>query len=100
MNITPEDIQGRLAPFVATLTKLIIKGGEETARHGRASSVSLTAKIHHDKDQPSVLVVEVCAKTKSPKAPLIDILGRTELEELGRWDIGEEAGQQRIGAEP
>lgn len=100
MNIQPTDIQERLAPFVATLTKLIIKGAEETARHGRASAVSMTAKIHHDKDQPSVLVIEVSSKTKSPKAPLVDILGRTEVEELGRWDLGEEEGQQRIGQEP
>lgn len=99
MNLTPEIIHAKLAPFVGNMSAQLDKAAADTVKHGRASSVTLSFRIHHDKDAPNVLVIEAQSKIKSPRGPMVDVLGRTEVEEVGRWKIDEDEGQQQIGAE-
>lgn len=99
MNLTPDHIHQKLAPFVGNLAAQLAKAAADTVKQGRGSSVTLSFRVHHDKDAPNVLVIEAQSKIKSPRGPRVDVLGRTEVEEVGRWKIDEDAGQQQIGAE-
>ncbi len=76
--------------------KLIERALRACAEHERPATVTIAYKVKRDKQAPHIVVLTSIAKIKEPKSDRTDLTGRTDEDELGRWNVEEDDGQQKI----
>ena len=96
MNIETDDLLRKVAEQMPTAVKAIERVLGANAKTKRKRKVTIAFSIDRDKDAPHVVKLTSQLKIVEPKSARVDIHASTEPEELGRWDTGEESGQERI----
>jgi hypothetical protein len=96
MNVTAEQILSLVQMQQGTVIKLIIRAMEANEKTERPAKVSISFDIKRDKKNPDILRLVSVAKIREPKSSSTDLSGKTAAEELGRWNVNEEPGQERL----
>ena len=98
MNIKPLEIHQAIATQREDIAAAITRAITSATEHHRKAVVTVKFTAAHDKDSPGVLVLTSVLKVKEPRGPRIDVTEAGEECELLRIKLGDEDGQQEIGA--
>jgi hypothetical protein len=85
MNIQLKQITDRVETQNGAICQLVDRALASCAKHHRAATVTLTFTDKRDKKAQGVVVLEAQIKTKEPKSDKSDLSGKSDKEELGRW---------------
>jgi hypothetical protein len=98
MNTTPQHIADLIADHVQDIAAHAFAGLEACAKTDRKAVVTVKITIGRDREAPHVAEMKLAISTKTPKGGNADLSKRCEAVPLGRWDVEEEGGQERIPA--